>query len=108
LPDWNGKDAISIDQAVLAKVHRITDLLYCYVPVGTPPPDVMPEPDGEVSVTWALSADRLFSISIGNHNMLNYAGRLGRGDEPHDVLAFDSNDPKAVEHLASFISRVYR
>ena len=106
--NWNGDDALPINRAVLAKVHRVTDLIFCYVPVGTPPPDVTPEPDGEVSITWTRKADRVFSISIGSHDKLNYAGRLGKGDEPHDVLPFNSNDPATIQYLASFISNLYR
>lgn len=106
--DWNGNDAEPIRRPVLERAREIAEVLYRYVPMGTSPPDLTPEPDGEVLLTWARTADLVFSISVGDHALINYAGRLGKGVEPHDAVSFDLGDPAKIMQLASFISTVYR
>jgi hypothetical protein len=106
--NWNGPDSVAINDMVLGRALKVTDLLYYYVPYATPAPELVPGADGEVAMTWALNPNQVFSISIGNHGMLNFAGRLGEGVEPHDAVPFSSTDSAAIERLASYISQLYR
>ena len=106
-PGWDGPGSVPVNDIVLRRTFRVADLLYSCVRPGTPPPDLIPVADGEVTLSWALDADRLFSISVGNHGMLNYAGRLDNGAEPHDAVPFDTTDRTAIQRLAAFIEQLY-
>lgn len=106
-PNWDGDQASPVTPEALKLTERVAKLFYCFVPRETPAPDVIPEADGEVSLSWALDQDRVFSVSIGNHDKLNYAGRLGGGVEPHDVARFDSHDPSTIQQLASYVADLY-
>ncbi len=59
-------------------------------------------------MSWTRDRNRMFAVSIGNHNKLNYAGRLGGGDEPHDVVVFDAQDPSAIQQMAAHISTLFK
>jgi hypothetical protein len=107
-PDWDGAEAEPITQEVMNRARTVADILYRFVPRGTPAPDVVPEADGEVALSWTRAPDAVFSISIGSHNKLNYAGRLGGGTEPHDVVEFDPGNPTTIESLAPYISELFR
>jgi hypothetical protein len=50
-----------------------------------PAPDIVPEPDGDLSIEWDFGPDKIFSISIGEMGKLHYAGLLGGGVERHGV-----------------------
>lgn len=52
--------------------HFVTAL-----PVGTPPPEISAEPDGEITFEWYAAPTRVFWISVRSNNELTYAGLFG-------------------------------
>jgi len=108
MTNWDGDGAAPVSAEALRLVERVARLFYCYVPRNTPAPELIPEADGEVSLNWSRDLDRVFSVSIGSHDKLNYAGRLGGGVEPHDVARFNPQDPSAIQQMASYVSQLYR
>lgn len=108
VPNWDGDQASPVTPEALNFARHVVKLFYCFVPSNTPAPDVVPEADGEVSLTWTRDRNRLFSVSVGAHDSLNYAGRLGGGVEPHDVARFDASDPSAIQQMASYVSQLFR
>jgi hypothetical protein len=106
--NWDGDQAAAVSPEALRLAERVAQFFYCYVPRGTPAPEIIPESDGEVSLSWTRDPSRMFSVSIGNHNKLNYAGRLGGGVEPHDVASFDIHDPTTVQQMASYVSQLFK
>lgn len=106
--DWDGEGAKAVSVDTLAVATSVADLLFQYVPKSTPSPDVIPQHDGEIVLTWTRSPDLVFSVSVGSHKKLNYAGRFGAGVEPHGVERFDPSDPASISHLASMVTRLFK
>ena len=81
---WDGYDAkrISARTEVLARVFLES------LPMWLPAPDIVPEPDGDLSIEWDFASDKIFSVSIGEMGKLHYAGLLGGGVERHGVEPF--------------------
>lgn len=73
VPNWDGYGARSIDPRTYLQAERFL----CALPTTTPVPDISIDPDGEVSVSWNLDSNWLFSVSIGPTGRLSYAGLFG-------------------------------
>ena len=58
------------------------------LPDNLPPPDIAAEPDGDISLDWAVSKHRVFTLSIGTTDRLAYAW-LDGSDRGHGVARFD-------------------
>jgi hypothetical protein len=82
--DWDGAGAIALEPAAVANAERFLRAL----PVGIPMPECSPEPDGSVSLDWAESRYRLFSVSMSSSNRLAFAW-LDGSDKGHGVCRFD-------------------
>ncbi|MGA7538983.1 MAG: hypothetical protein WBW93_09460 [Steroidobacteraceae bacterium] len=108
MPDWDGEQAAPVSTEALALAQRVAALFYCFVPRDTPAPELLPDADGDVSLSWTRDRERMFAVSIGNHNKLNYAGRLGGGVEPHDVAIFNPEDPSAIQQIATYVVRLFK
>jgi hypothetical protein len=102
--DWDGPGSVPINDLVLQRALNVSDLLRYYVPYATPAPQLIACADGEVTLTWEIDPDQVFSISVGNHGLLNYAGRLGQNGQPHDAVPYGT---EAIEQLATYISTLY-
>lgn len=108
IADWDGEQAAPVSSEALALARRVATLFYCFVPRETPAPELIPEADGDVSLSWTRDRDRMFAVSIGNHNKLNYAGRLGGGVEPHDVAIYNPEDPSGLQQIAAYVARLFK
>jgi hypothetical protein len=108
VPNWDGDQASPVSLEALNLAACVAKFFYCYVPSETPAPELIPESDGEVSLSWTRDPNRMFSVSIGNHDKLNYAGRLGGGVEPHDVARIDLYDPSTVQQMATYVTKLFR
>jgi hypothetical protein len=83
----------------------IVDVLYRMVPAGTPPPDIVPESDGEISLTWTIDTSRIFSLSVGAHGKMNFAGQFGTEGGVHGWKPLDASSQSALQTCLSEISR---
>lgn len=97
--DWDGQGAHPVNTDSARHAARFLALL----PAHYPAPDVGVDPDGEVSIEWYASAERIFSVSVAPSGELHYAGRFGksrvRGKEAVTTAASSSL-------LCSYIERV--
>ena len=82
-PDWDEPGAAPVLVRTIRYAALLIDSLANIVPSGTPAPDVVPERDGEISLSWYGSDGRLFSVSVGPHGKLNYAGQFGEEGADH-------------------------
>lgn len=105
--DWDGEGADAVSDFALHRAELVATALNRFVSAGIPAPELTPSNDGEITLSWIRSSKRLFSISVGAHQNMNYAGRLKEGFEPHDVARFDTENPTPLLRMASFISQLY-
>jgi hypothetical protein len=90
-PKWDGYNAEPISAETLARLVAFLRAM----PENIPTPDLVPEPDGEVSVEWQVSPRRFFSVSVGPHARLAYAGMLG-ATRWHGVEFFYGGLPQEI------------
>jgi hypothetical protein len=81
---WDGYDASRIS----ARTESLARVFLESLPMWLPAPDIVPEPDGDLSIEWDFGPDKILSISIGETGKLHYAGLLGGGVERHGVEPF--------------------
>jgi hypothetical protein len=111
LANWDGSGALPMPEGVINLTADIAKVLFTLLPSGTPAPDFIPEADGEICMSWSIDAKRLFSLSIGIHNKINFAGQFGmkggiHGWQPIDTTNFD-NLEKSLQETAHHISRLF-
>jgi hypothetical protein len=105
---WDGEGGAAVTDATLELSRQVATLLHASVAAGTPAPDLVPESDGEVALSWTRTPEMVFSISIGAHGYLNYAGTLSDGVEAHDVARFISGDTMAISQIAALLKQLYK
>jgi len=98
-PDWDGHGAVAVRERTYQNAQRFLLAL----PLGTRPPSVGAEPDGQITFEWRHSRRRILSVSVSPEDELHYAALLGPsrtcGTEP-----FFGEVPKLIREL---IGRVY-
>lgn len=97
--NWDGYGASKLDVLAFYNALRLLTAL----PTTTPIPDVGVDPDGEVSITWQLAPRNVFSVSVGPHGRLSYAGLFG-ASKAHGTEWLRTEIPQAV---LDGIARVY-
>lgn len=110
-PDWDGGGANLVSDRTIDLTEIITEMLFTLLPRGTPAPDVIPEADGEICINWSVDIDRLYSLSVGLHGKINFAGQFGKeggihGWQPVDTTSRE-NLEKSLQDVARQISRLY-
>jgi hypothetical protein len=71
--DWDGYEAVAVDQETFRNAYRFLEAL----PLGTSTPSVGAEPDGHVTLEWHRSEGRTLSVSISPEGDLHYAALIG-------------------------------
>lgn len=89
--NWNGEGAKAVTPAVRARAERFLRSL----PSSFPPPEVAADPDGEISFEWYKDARRLFSVSVGLGQKLNYAGIFGN-NTVHGTAHFEDGVSREI------------
>jgi hypothetical protein len=70
---WDGYGARAVsDQAAFRTIAFLNAL-----PSSLTPPDIVPEPDGEIAVDWDFGPSLQLSISVGPSGPLPFAGVIG-------------------------------
>jgi hypothetical protein len=103
VPNWDGYGAMQVSPLAVAQAFRFLRTL----PSTLQTPDLSVDPDGEISFEWYLEPRRVFSISVGPHGELSYAGLFGRSDA-HGTEYFGDELPKPImDNLSRLFSRRY-
>jgi hypothetical protein len=109
-PGWDGDGSQAVSPRTLLRAARVVEFLANLVPIGTPPPDVVPESDGEISFSWHADSNRVYALSIGAHDKVNFAGQFGEQGSTHgwQPLRFDSRgvDQETLAEIARQIVRL--
>ena len=91
--------------------RRSLEALFALVPKGTLPPDLIPEADGEICISWSVDTDRLLSLSVGAHGKINFAGRFGKEGGIHGWQPIDATSPSALDEslqeVAKYLGGLY-
>lgn len=110
--NWDGLGAEPVSDSALALAESVVAELYALLPKGTPAPDIFPETDGEICLTWSVDGDRVFSVSLGDHGNANYAGQFGRSGGVHGWQPLATDSRVALEgslrEIAEHVDKVFR
>src|SRR5688572_5568855 len=92
MPNWDGYSGAPISQGAKIHAQRLVEVL----PIDLPEPLVVPDPDGDISLSWDFGRDRIFTISVGETGTLSYAGILGKGVQRHGQEIFRGDVAKIL------------
>ena len=100
VPNWDGSDALPVEQDTLRYAYQFIESL----PLGCPLPSVGAEPDGHITLEWYRHSRWTLSVSVSPLGMLYYAALFGssdvRGCEP-----FFGGVPEIILTLIRRVSR---
>lgn len=109
--NWDGEGAVEVTERAIDLTARIAEALFHLLPKGTPAPDLIPEADGDICMTWSADATRVFSMSIGEHGKINFAGQFGREGGVHAWKPVDAKTDRALgeslEDVVRYVSRLF-
>lgn len=109
--DWDASGAMPVSIQTIELTAKIVETLFTMLSRGTPAPDLIPEADGEICISWAVDAGRLFSLSVGAHGKINFAGQFGNKGAIHAWQPIDatsrSNLEKSLQDAAQYIGWLY-
>jgi hypothetical protein len=72
-PGWNGPGTAPVPLAAYLNAERFVQALPTWAPV----PEIAVYPDGEIEFEWYAGPRRVFAVSVGSTELLNYAGIFG-------------------------------
>ena len=94
IDNWDGYGA---KRVISRAAERATSFLRS-LPSNVPSPEVGVDPDGEVSFEWHTAPGQSFSVSIGEGDVITYAGIKGRRTF-HGTETLVDEPPKAILQL---------
>jgi hypothetical protein len=109
--DWDGDGAIPVTDHTIDLAAKIAATLFTLLPKGTPAPDLIPETDGEICISWSVDATRMFSVSVGEHGKINFAGQFGNEGGIHAWQPIHATSRNTLEaslgDVVRYVSRLY-
>ncbi|MBI2800741.1 MAG: hypothetical protein HYX63_10775 [Gammaproteobacteria bacterium] len=109
--NWDGEDAVAITSQVISTTKKVVETLYALLPTGTPAPDVIPESDGEICISWSIDVERVFSLSVGAYGKINFAGQFGKEGSVHAWQPIATSNPIALEEslqdVVTYMAKLY-
>jgi hypothetical protein len=100
--DWDGYGALPISEAACAEAILFLKKL----PSTIPPPDVIPNPDGDVSLEWYIDQRQLFVATFSGTGIISFAGVFGKGSKVHGTEIFTESIPSSlIENLCRLFSQ---
>ena len=108
---WDGDESLPVSDQTIRLVEQVTACLFTLLPRGTPAPDLIPEADGEICMSWSIDADRLFSASVGAHGKINFAGQFSTGGEVHAWQPIDRKSraslEKSLQDVVRYVGKLF-
>lgn len=89
----NSRDANIADED---EIQQLSERFLSALPAATPSPVVGLDPDGEVNFEWFGPNRRVFSVSMGRHGVLSYAGIFSNHEKIHGTELFVDTVPALV------------
>ncbi|MDY7000561.1 MAG: hypothetical protein SVS15_02115 [Thermodesulfobacteriota bacterium] len=89
--NWDGYGASPIVENSYLEALRFIEILPAFLPI----PEVDVDPDGEVAFEWDMGRRKVFSVSVGGHNELSYAGLFG-SSKSHGTEYFGDELPWVI------------
>lgn len=109
--NWDGDGAVPITSRTIELTERIAAVLFDLLPKGTPAPDLVPESDGEICLSWSVDASNVLSLSIGEHGKINFAAHFGKDGGVHAWRPVDAtnrgNLEESVGEVVRYIAKLY-
>ena len=109
--NWDGEDAYAITDQVIGIAEKVVETLFALLPTGTPAPDVIAEPDGEICISWSIDVERVISLSVGAHGKINFAGQFGKEGSVHAWQPIATSNRIALEEslqdVVRYVARLY-
>ncbi|MGH2637687.1 MAG: hypothetical protein ACRDF4_00100 [Rhabdochlamydiaceae bacterium] len=100
--DWDGYGAEPVSTESASATLQLIDALPEYIL----PPDVVPEPSGEIALEWRTGDQRHFTVAVSGPIVV-YAGIFGGSSKKYGEERFFDGLPSAVlEILANYFSAV--
>lgn len=110
-PNWDGQGASAVTDQSVGIAASIAEILFALLPKGTPAPDLIPEADGEICISWIADGGTMFSLSVGAHGKINFAGQFGRSGGVHAWQRIDTSSRTALQaslqDVARYIAKLY-
>ena len=108
---WDGPGSLAISERAIAITEKVVVSLFTLVPKGIPVPDVIPEGDGEICLHWVVDTEQEFSVSIGMHGKINFAGQFGAEGGIHGWQRVDTTSTAALDRslqeIAKYVARLF-
>lgn len=89
---WDGYSA----RPLSAGAYHAAVRFILAIPAAFPMPDVVPEPDGDISLEWDFGRWNALSLSIGNCGRISYAALLGSDRRKKGSEVFDDVIPPEI------------
>lgn len=105
---WDGSGALPVSDRTINLAANIVKVLFTMLPNGTPAPDIIPEVDGELCASWSVDDYRLFSLSVGAHGRINFAGQFGQEGSIHGWHPIDTTTNDSLEESLQEVARQIR
>ena len=109
--NWDGQQAMPVSEQVITVTEKVVEALFALLPKGTPAPDLIPENDGEICLSWVLDTDRQLSLSVSPANKVNFAGLFGKEGSIHGWRPIDAGNSTALDEslrdIAKYLGRLY-
>lgn len=99
--NWDGYGAVPLSEAACEEAI----LFLKQLPMSIPSPEVVPNPDGDISLEWYLRKRSLFVVTFSGRRVISYAGIFGKGAKLHGTEVFvDSIPSPIIENLCRLFS----
>ena len=109
--NWDAEGATPVVDTTMVLTKMVVEVLFRLLPKGTPSPDLIPESDGEICISWSVDSNHIFSLSIGNTGKINFAGQFGNKGSVHAWQPIYTENLSAIEaslaDVVRYISRLY-
>lgn len=100
-PNWDGYGATPLSETACAEAVLFLNKL----PLSIPNPEVVPNPDGDISLEWYLRKRVLFVVTFSGKHIISYAGLFGKVAKLHGTEPFvDSIPSSIIENLCRLLS----